>query len=304
MFGFCVLSFSASAMALPRSTCGRPDAPEDSSLAELTHASVWQLLSSVSLPVDPDPVAPALRGATTLKLQFGLVGRRMLPPCVSSDTRSKPHLARSLFAWLRQARPEATATSCTVAFNRLAPLHVDRNLGPSCLTAVGRFAGGELWLADASPSGRTAPLQNQWLSFLASTPHRTLPFTGCRGYVTFYVDRSAPRTSEDTKAALTRLGVPFPEPAALQSWQTAARALAPPKVRLAAAQAKWSSFAASRPLGFAKALTTASGTWVCRGCRSWGRWTRRSKAWCSRACRLRTARALARPQQATRQTPP
>ena len=289
-------------MAPPRSTAGAPDAPEAASAAEHTHNSVWELLTSVALPVDTDPVAPALRGAATLKLQFGLVSRRMQPPCVSRDSLARPHLARCLFTWLRQACPTAAATSCTVAFNRLAPLHVDRNLGPSHLTAVGCFAGGELWLADTGLTGRAEPLQLRWLSFHASAPHRTLPFTGCRGYVTFYVDRTAPRADATTNAALTQLGVPLPSAPALLAWQAEARAVGPLSARLATALPKWHAFCANRPPGLTHSLRVASGTWVCRGCRQWGRWSGRPKAWCSKACRARQTRALSRPSLSKRQT--
>ena len=220
------------------------------------------------------------------------------------------NLAKQKQFWLstlaikkNQACPAATVTSCTVAFNRLAPLHVDPNLGPSHLTAVGRFAGGELWLADTDPSGRAEPLQNRWLTFLASVPHRTLPFTGCRGYVTFYVDRAAPRADAATYAALSQLGVPLPTSSTLLAWQGEARDVGPPKVRLATARAKWRLFAAGRSSGLSRALRVASGTWVCRGCRKWGRWTSRPRAWCSTTCRRHQARALPHSQHAKRQTP-
>ena len=164
------------------------------------------------------------------------------------------------------------------------------------------YAGGELWLADTGPTGRAEPLQLRWLSFHASAPHRTLPFTGCGGYVTFYVDRTAPRADATTNAALTQLGVPLPSAPALLAWQAEARAVGPLSARLATALSKWRAFCANRPPGLTHSLRVASGTWVCRGCRQWGRWSGRPKAWCSKVCRARQTRALSRPNLAKWQT--
>jgi hypothetical protein len=155
---------------------------------------VGTLAQGLSLPVDNNPKAAALKGVVALKLQLGLAGRWMEPPCISEDSQRQPELTRFLFAWLREDCPEAVATSCTVAFNRLAPLHCDRNLGPSYLTAVGAFTGGGLWVADGR-RGRVLRTNGRWNTFSAAVPHRTLPFSGCRGYVTFYCDRSASRMS-------------------------------------------------------------------------------------------------------------
>ena len=106
----------------------------------LTHKDMWGLLKQVSIPADRDPQAPALKGATTLKLQLGLAGRRMQPPTLSKDSQRMPVLTARVFGWLRRCWPGAQVTSCTVAFNRMSPLHVDRNIGLSYLTGVGDVA--------------------------------------------------------------------------------------------------------------------------------------------------------------------
>ena len=70
----------------------------------LTHKDMWGLLKQVSIPADRDPQAPALKGATTLKLQLGLAGRLMSPPTLSKDSQRMPVLTARVFGWLHHWR--------------------------------------------------------------------------------------------------------------------------------------------------------------------------------------------------------
>ena len=274
-------------------TKGDEDATDEDTQTQIDHKSAWDLLCRVSLPVDRAPRAPALKGSPTLKLQLGLVARFMQPPCVSKVSQNKPRLTRFFFNWLRQAQPGATATSCTVAFNRLAPLHVDRNLGESHLTAVGDFTGGHLWTSSGN-NGSLLQARHKWVVFDAAVPHRTMPFDGCRAYVTFYTDRSALRMGKKVRASLRGLGVPVPSAAAMLQSTAKAKKVAPHKRRMVEADAKWEAYVATRP-GLAEKVGKASGSWVCKGCGDFGRWSGSSaatKSWCSNACRQKSFKPI------------
>ena len=252
----------------------------------LTHKDMWGLLKQVSIPADRDPQAPALKGATTLKLQLGLAGRLMSPPTLSKDSQGMPVLTARVFGWLRRCWPGAQVTSCTVVFNRMSPLHVDRNIGLSYLTGVGDFSGGGLWVATPERSkGSVLNLKNKWSEFDPAVPHRTLPFRGVRGYITFYIDKSAVRMSDQVRRKLAELQVPVPTVSDARRLKSEHGNSEPEKKRLIEGEARWSKFLDDKGQSFAQRCATSSGSWVCFQCRKWGRWSHHHKKWCSSACR-------------------
>jgi hypothetical protein len=200
-----------------------------------------------------------------VRIQLGLTLCYSSGGCVSADSTRMPNLTKAFFNWFRLKFPRATASSCTVAFNRLAALHVDkRNVGVSHLTCLDDFSGGGLWVAGERKASVLKLHSHQWHVFDSLWPHAGLPFKGLRCYVSFYTHSAAARACPEVRRRLAKLGVPLPSMAAV----TAAMK---PKVdhssRWSAAQSLWlaSGFDISRPTG-----QHMPSSWVCRHCRRFG----------------------------------
>ena len=134
------------AKELPNWTFGEKDCSEDVIIRG--HKEALALLQAVRLPVLKDTLAATLHGGAVVRLQLGLTLNYSASGCVSADSVRMPNVTKAFFNWFREKFPQATASSCTIAFNRLATLHVDKgNIGLSHLTCLGDFTGGELWVA-------------------------------------------------------------------------------------------------------------------------------------------------------------
>ena len=82
-------------------------------------------------------------------------------------------------------------TSIQVNKNYASALHVDgNNNGASKIIGLGDFSGGGLWA-----SGKGAlDCRNKWHEFDGNLPHCTLPFTGTRYTLIYFVQVSARRS--------------------------------------------------------------------------------------------------------------
>ena len=140
-------------MAPPRApgyTAGLADLPHGTPAPE-TLSALGELVQQMSFAIVPAPLAPALQGCRVVRGQFGLSSRRMMAPALSAGSRRAPNFTKALFQFFKHRFPCAVASSCTVAFHRLAPLHIDcANMGLSYVAALGSSAGGNLWVAQPS----------------------------------------------------------------------------------------------------------------------------------------------------------
>ena len=205
------------------------------------------------------------------------------------DSRRAPRLTQAAFAWFARRFPGATATSCTIAFNRQAPLHVDKNnIGASYLTCLGRFTGGALWVSGERRARTLALSRRQWHKFDSRWPHCGSHFRGERCYVSFYTHKAILRTAAAQKAVLRRLGVPLPTQAAARACFRAAFA-ADSRARWALANVQWASagVALERP-----ALEHWPSSWICWECGAFGSNTGfgRPRLHCCRNCKQQAYR--------------
>jgi hypothetical protein len=290
---------------LPRFTAGLKDVAV-STPNPLTREQVDDLIQQVSFPIVRQPVAPALQGSVVVRAQFGLASCRMLAPKVSQDTRRSPHIARCLFAYLRNAAPHATVSSLTVAFHRRAPLHIDHmNIGPSWATALGCTSGGNLWVATPGvESGTVLPTASRLCEFGASVAHQPLAFSGPRYYISFYTHRSVQRISEDVRTELMRLGVPLPSPELMAQQHLQVQELPRLQVRHRVGAVAWQAHVKKHPCedaAYDLGHFAQNGSWVCRGCRKFDIMKGgRPRLFCSVRCKERIRRESDRKAQPDR----
>lgn len=258
------------------------------------------LLDQVSKPIVKKPLAAALSGGAVIRLQLGLAGRRQLLPCISRGSQTAPNLTKSVFAFLRARCPLSRATSVTVAWHRMAPLHMDlSNLGLSYVAALGCRSGGQLWVADGTPAGTALDVTSGIVEFSSLMPHRTLRFAGSRCYISFYTHHSVLRVQRHVRRQLCNLGVPAPTRAEALAMAQQRRLLPPPRVRAAAAQNAWRVFAAACPSLVPRSASSEHRlcSWVCRHCGNFGLHVRgQPRRWCGATCRKRAQR-LAKSRQ-------
>ena len=254
--------------ALPRFTAGAVDLADGTVLR--THGEVWEALSSgLALPVIRNPAAKALKDDVAIRLQLGVSG--IASAHVSRDSIRMPNATRALFAWFKAAWPGALATHLTVSFNRLAPLHTDElNRGPSYLTAIGSFENGGLWVTDPENldgEGKVLQLDaGQWHSFNSLLPHRTLPFSGERAYVTFYCHSTSRFIGQGLREKLLKLEVPCPTRVQLKPLLHGHPL--PLKQRMAMAIAQFARHPQQASL---ESGSHRSRNYICRSCRAFGR---------------------------------
>ena len=253
---------------LPKFTAGAVDLRDG--IVFRTHSDVWQALrSGLALPVIDDPAAKALKGDVAIRLQLGVSGQA--GAFLSRDTVRMPNATRALFTWFRAAWPQALATHLTISFNRLAPLHTDElNRGSSYFTAIGDFEGGGLWVMDpSSPEGAGKVLQvdaGQWHAFSPHHPHRTLPFSGERAYVTFYCHSVSRYIDEELRKKLLALSIPCPTPLQLQPMLPANPVPRKQRMTLACQQ-----FARHPQQASIQAGAHRPRSYICRNCYAFGR---------------------------------
>ena len=285
---------------MPRYTAGLADLP-DGTPAAATLPALGELVQQMSFAIVPAPLAPALQGCLVVRGQFGLSSRRMMAPALSADSQRAPNFTKALFQFFKHRFPTAVASSCTVAFHRLAPLHVDRaNMGLSYVAALGTSAGGNLWLAQPSAAqGVTVNVTEDLCEFDALVMHTTLPFKGPRFYISFYCHRAAARMSAELRSRLVELSVPLPSAMDCSVMLLAARQRLPLHERKAAGMAQWAAYL--RALApHARSAVAASqqrkgGSWVCKRCHTFGPLPPRGgnpRNYCSRACENKQKRSI------------
>ena len=129
----------------PRWAAGANDC---SATAINSHDHFLNILQGTRPPVARRPYAAAIQGRRVIRIQLGITFSYSLGGVVSTESHRAPRLTQAVFARFVQRFPGAASTSCTVAFNRQAPLHTDKNnIGAYYLTCLGRFAGGALCLS-------------------------------------------------------------------------------------------------------------------------------------------------------------
>lgn len=237
------------------------------------HAEVWRALSSgLALPVVEKPGAKALQGDVAIRLQLGVAGRSSAH--VSRDSQRMPNATRALFSWFSAAWPGMFATHMTISFNRLASMHTDEfNRGLSYLTAIGTFQEGSLWVMDGSASansdGRVLDLDGgQWHAFDPHLPHRTLPYSGDRAYITVYCHTTSRLIDQQAglREEMLQLGVPCPTPAQLQPLLHGHPTPRKERMQMAAEQ-----FARRAPEAALAPGAHRPRNYMCRSCRAFGR---------------------------------
>ena len=272
--------------ASPRWTAGAHDC---SAVGIRSHDHFLRILHCTRLPVVQQPHAAALQGRQTIRVQLGMTCNYFQGGYVSKDSRRAPRLTQAAFAWFARRFPGATATSCTIACNRQAPLHVDKNnIGASYLTCLGRFTGGALWVSGERRARTLALSRRQWHKFDSRWPHCGSHFRGERCYVSFYTHKAILRTAAAQKAELRRLGVPLPTQAAARACFRAAFAVNS-RARWALANIQWASagVALERP-----ALEHRPSSWICWECGAFGSNTGfgRPRLHCCRNCKQQAYR--------------
>ena len=131
----------------PKYTAGLVDLPDGTPVPDTLEA-LSVLVGRMSYAVIVEPLAPALQGSSVERGQYGLASRRMQLPTLSCDSKRAPNFTKVLFGYLSRCFPYAVASSCTVAWHRRAPLHVDdSNIGLSYVAALRSSSSGNLWTA-------------------------------------------------------------------------------------------------------------------------------------------------------------
>ena len=258
-------------------TFGATDAPVGTVIADHAHAAT--VLRDVSMPIAKNCLAPALKGGAVVRCQLGMSCQWSTFPGVSVDSRRMPNLTQAVFGWLRARFPHAVCTSVTVAWHRMAPLHLDgMNIGLSHLTAIGAFSGGGLWVASGGDgttlemtSGEEAGGTLAWHIFNPLLPHLTLPFEGDRAYLSFYTHQSVSRLKAPARRELLSLGIPLPSTEQVRDMQRERESLnrlcgPQERMRQATALVRRLGLADIRSKGMHKSCS-----WVCRHCGRFGR---------------------------------
>ena len=255
----------------------------------------------MSFAIVPAPLAPALQGCRVVRGQFGLSSRRMMAPALSADSQRAPNFTKALFQFLKHCFPEAVASSCTVAFHRLAPLHIDcANMGLSYVAALGSSAGGNLWVAQPlAARGVTVNVTEDLCEFDALVMHTTLPCEGPRYYISFYCHRAAARTPAALRSRLVELSVPLPSAMNCSATLLAARQRLPLHQRKADGMAQWAAYLRALAADARNAAVASQqrkgGSWVCMRCHTFGPLAPRGgnpRNYCSRGCENKQKRSI------------
>ena len=124
-------------------------------------------------------------------------------------------------------------TSLQINVNSKADWHVDhRNLGPSCLAVVGRFAGGELEVKGYRPT----KLENSATMSNGREWHRNLPlWEGERVSLVAFIHETFSSATEEDKERLRDLGFVLPDEGLVKEFKRrtppATKKPSPPKSR-------------------------------------------------------------------------
>ena len=206
----------------PKYTAGLADLPDDTPVPGTLEA-LSALVQRMSYAIVDSPLAPALQGSSVVRGQYGLASRRMLPPSLSLDSKRSPNFTKALFGYLSRCFPYAVASSCTVAWHRRAPLHIDgSNIGLSYVAALHCLSGGDLWTAHPfGDHGLVLRATAELCEFDSLQLHTTLPFEGSRCYVSYYCHKSAARVPALLRNSLLQLRVPLPTQAECGAMQLA-----------------------------------------------------------------------------------
>ena len=216
-----------------------------------------------------------------------------MAPALSADSRRAPNFTKTLFQFFKRRFPNAVASSCTIAFHRLAPLHVDRaNMGLSYVAALGSSAGGNLWVAQPSAAqGIRLNVTKDFCEFDSMVMHTTLPFEGSRYYISFYSHRAAARMPAALRSRLVELSVPLPSAKDCRAMLLEAQRRLPLRQRKADGMAKWAAYRRALAPDARSAVVASQqrkgGSWVCMRCRTFGPLQRsggRQRRYCSRFC--------------------
>ena len=274
-------------------TAGLRDLPDGTavpnSLVELD-----SLVQRMSFAVVGRPLAPALQGGRVVRGQFGLASRRMQTPSLTRDSRRSPNFTKVLFQYLSQCFPKARVSSCTVAFHRLAPLHVDSaNRGPSYAVALQSSEGGHLWVATPFAShGTTLRVTDELCEFDSLLLHTTLPYSGPRYYISYYCHRAVGRLTPVVRRRLLGLCVPLPSSQEILAMRRAAKQKPSLAQRRADGFRQWAAYLRTLPPRSKRALRSnraLGGSWICKHCRRFGpscSYGGRLRTFCSRACEM------------------
>jgi len=157
---------------------------------------------------------------------IGLVRDRQGSIHLTSTTTRYPSVIKMLCTWLTARLPSEAAdftfTSLNLNCNYAARRHRDgNNLGPSMIKAFGPFEGGELSCFpsdDKSVELEKLPeddrvrcnIKSHLCMFNGNSAHEVSDFTGKRFSVVYFTASCHARASEEDKAKLKELGVPFP----------------------------------------------------------------------------------------------
>jgi len=156
----------------------------------------------------------------------GLVRDRQGSIHLTSATTRYSSVIKLLCQWLTARLPSEAAnfsfTSLNLNCNYAAKRHRDgNNLGPSMIKAFGAFTGGELSTFpsdDKSVELERLPeedrvrcnIKSHLCMFNGNSAHEVSDFTGKRFSVVYFTASCHARATEEDKAKLQELGVPFP----------------------------------------------------------------------------------------------
>ena len=285
---------------VPKYTAGLADLPHGTAVPTTLEA-LGDLVQRMSFAVVSEPLAPALQGRRVVRGQYGLASRRMMPPALSRDSQRAPNFTRILFQFLSQRFPNAVVSSCTIAFHRSAPLHVDSsNMGLSYAAAIKSEAGGDLWTAlPYTVHGAVLRVTQELCEFDSLVMRTTLPLEGPRYYISFYCHRSVARTSAAVRSRLVELNIPLPTAAECSAMLLKARQKPPLCQRKADGTKQWDAYLRTlHPDQRSAAIACQQrkgGSWICARCRVFGPlalFGGNPRTFCSRACENKLKRSI------------
>jgi len=179
------------------------------------------------IPTGQTEVRGLLFGLYSYGGSFGITAATLRHPC----------LAKLLVAALRAQDPDFPFTAIQLNYNYASRPHIDKNnLGCSYIVGFGGYEGGGLWVQDEAATGdlavehtmdptgddvsteylagerylgRVEDINQQWVEFDGNKLHFTLPFTGTRYSLVYFVCDQYAKVPNEVRLQLGVAGFDF-----------------------------------------------------------------------------------------------
>ena len=181
--------------------------------------------------IKEDGTQEAVQGET-----LGVIRGKSRKGEICPSTKGHPSITTFLASFAKKAFPDFIATSVQVNCGYESTVHCDRdNAGPSLVIGLGGYRNGAIFCADIPGEaqyivketdelklhrqslkagsvleGRLLDVNKRWQIFDGRSPHYTLPFSGRRYTLIFYVSKAWRDIPDRDAAAMRNMGFHFP----------------------------------------------------------------------------------------------